>query len=484
MNLINVRIALSPLRSWEAMDLGLAALFRWRAAVYGPWLIVSLPLLAVLCIALRDHPAWIPVGLWLLKPWLARIPLFVLSRAVFGPAPGMPEVLAATPRILAKRPWLAFLSQRFSFRRALMMPVDLLEEPKYKRRASRLRVLGLGTSGAAVSTAMLLFTLFEFCLYASFGALCFYFGPETWAQALTEYGEYGVADVALAWILSATYIGAVLLIEPAFVAASFGIYLCRRTELEGWDTELGFRALGKRLLARRQQNSGSLGPVLKLGGLLFAGLLAFAPTGRATSIQSAQDPAAIVQEILATEPFDTVVTSRRWVPPDFGSNRLGQILAQLLVPAIWLALAVAIVLLIAWLAKQKRPESARTSSEKQAPRPTQAFGLDLREDSFPADIARQALQLWEAGQLRAALSLLYRGALVQLIVRDAVRIHASDTEQDCVDQVNAQGRSDKSLFFERLTEAWLYSAWGARPPTAHEGSSWCRNWSEHFGARS
>jgi hypothetical protein len=50
--------------------------------------------------------------------------------------------------------------------------------------------------------------------------------------------------------LLVAYLAAVALVEPAYVAAGFALYLGRRTVLEGWDIELEFRRLSDRIEGR------------------------------------------------------------------------------------------------------------------------------------------------------------------------------------------------------------------------------------------
>jgi len=45
----------------------------------------------------------------------------------------------------------------------------------------------------------------------------------------------------LAIASAVAYAGAVLILEPFYVAAGFGMYLNRRAELEAWDIEQEFR---------------------------------------------------------------------------------------------------------------------------------------------------------------------------------------------------------------------------------------------------
>jgi hypothetical protein len=89
MRLELLSVALRPRDPWEAMDLGVALWRRHFGAILRPWLGLSLPVF-VLAAAL----AWSIDALWLLgllmwwlKPWFDRVPIYVLSRAVFGSVP-------------------------------------------------------------------------------------------------------------------------------------------------------------------------------------------------------------------------------------------------------------------------------------------------------------------------------------------------------------------------------------------------------------
>lgn len=86
----DLQVNLRPRSSWEAMELGTALLRRHAGAVWRPWLLALLPLFAALnALAWALGQPWLAwLLLWWLKPALERIVLYVLSRAVFGQAPG------------------------------------------------------------------------------------------------------------------------------------------------------------------------------------------------------------------------------------------------------------------------------------------------------------------------------------------------------------------------------------------------------------
>lgn len=484
MKLSALRVILAPRRGWEALDLGLALLVRWRAAVYLPWLICMLPLVGFLCFALQDWPAMIPITILWLKPLTDRVVLFVLSRAVFGPLPSLSQVLMELPQLLGRRVFRALFSQRFSMRRNLVMPVDLLEAPRGRERSARLKVLSRGDAGGTSSSCLVLFAHFEFALACSILLLLVTFGPDSWSQAYSFFLEYSEVLPLLQWHWTCSYLVAWLLLEPAFVAAGFGLYLCRRTELEGWDLELGFRELAKRIEAEAKPARAPGGASRSAGLMLLLGLLVF---GASEAQAQEPEPSAarrMVLEVLDGEEFNQTVTSRTWVSDLPDSSPLDGMLVGGATILVWLAFAVFLILVIAAAARFARTRERKLIGVKTKPRPvTHAFGLDLRAESLPSDPAAQARVLWQAGQLREALSLLYRCALADLVRSDGLQLVASDTEFDAAQRVAQLEDEDKAAFFLRLTETWLYSAWGARLPAAEGGAGLVSEWTQHFGGR-
>lgn len=253
MKLETLALELRPRSSWEAMELGTALVRRHAAAIWVPWLIVT-----GLVFALLNLAAWAIGHLWLawllmwwLRPVFDRIPMYVLSRAVFGTVPRVAETLRAQLR-WGWKPMLGHLTwRRFSPMRAAMLPVDLLEQTDPARLAQRRRVIGGGISGSAVllTVACLHFLL---ALQISLVSLVVMFIPndmltevarEAWAAMETDPPTWAlIALNAVDWL-------AVAFIEPFFVGAGFGLYLNRRTQLEAWDLEIAFRRMRRRLEA-------------------------------------------------------------------------------------------------------------------------------------------------------------------------------------------------------------------------------------------
>ncbi|EJL76800.1 hypothetical protein PMI15_04873 [Polaromonas sp. CF318] len=137
--------------------------------------------------------------------------------------------------------------------------------------------------------------------------------------------------------------------------------------------------------------------------------------------------------------------------------------ARLLVWALGaLALAWLVIRIRRWA--QVRAGGGR---HRMAPLPSHIGSLDIRPESLPDDVGSAVASLWQRGQRRPALSLLYRGALSRLVHLHAVPIRNASTEGECV--ALSEGRlAPPSLdFFARLVAAWQLAAYGGRlPPTA------------------
>jgi hypothetical protein len=92
--------------------------------------------------------------------------------------------------------------------------------------------------------------------------------------------------------------------------------------------------------------------------------------------------------------------------------------------------------------------------------PTHVRDLDIRPETLPADIGRAARQLWERGEQRAALALLYRGMLSRLVHVHHVALRDSSTEGDCLALATARLPLERSAFLARLVRAWQRLGYG------------------------
>jgi hypothetical protein len=129
----------------------------------------------------------------------------------------------------------------------------------------------------------------------------------------------------------------------------------------------------------------------------------------------------------------------------------------------WLVIIAMVALLVVYLFRMfaDRRDWARAA---RAMAPTHVQDLDIRPESLPEDVGAAARALWDGGQQRAALSLLYRGLLSRLVHVHGVEIKQSSTEGDCL-QLAAQTLSPERLeFVALLIRTWQRFVYGGAEP--------------------
>ena len=471
-----LRVAVRPRTPWEAADLGLALLRAQAGPVYRAWLAVLLPLALVLTVACRNHPWMAPLIIWWLKPVLDRPVLHVLAKATFGEDTGLAGTLRGLPGYCRKGVAASLLWQRFYLERSLLLPVWQLEEPSLGAFRRRRKVLfRRGRSQAQLLCCVCL--LFNLVLAAGVLAGLAYFHPGAGGQGLLAAVFAGPGH-RLPWLdvlLGLLPTLATAAVEPVYVAAGYGLYLNRRVQLEGWDLEQAFRQLGQRARARAAQ------------GLLLALLLAAGLGLSAQAPPPASSPAkAALAEVLTSPEFATrrqtwQLRARRSAAPDLPApppawigramDRLA-LLFKWLIPAtlaLWLGLA-------AW---RHRRGLAPTLGPAPAPPPEAILGLDIRPAGLPADLPEAAARLWDQGERRAALALLYRGALAHLVHGLELPLGAGATEGECLRMGGPRLPAAGADYLARLTAAWVHVAYGGQP-AAEADRALCAAWSAHF----
>lgn len=133
---------------------------------------------------------------------------------------------------------------------------------------------------------------------------------------------------------------------------------------------------------------------------------------------------------------------------------ISQMLMWLVVATLVAVLAVVLVRLAG---KRNRGDIPRANAL-----PTHVRDLDIRPESLPADIGAAARQLWERGERRAALALLYRGLLSRLAHSFGVPIRDSSTEGDCVTLAARTLAGARIDYVRRLVSHWQLATYAGR----------------------
>lgn len=253
MKLETLTVELRPRSPWEAMELGSALVRKHAGAIWIPWLLVTGVVFVLLNLA-----AWAIGHIWLagllmwwLRPAFDRIPLYVLSRAVFGSVPRVAETLRAQ-LTWGWRPMRGHLTwRRLSPLRAVMLPIDLLEGADRARLGERRRVIGVGLGGYAVQLFVMCAN-FILAIELSLLLLTVIAVPNELLPEAARAAWAMITEAPPAWALIALNLLdwlAAAFIEPFYIGAGFGLYLNRRTQLEAWDLEIAFRRMRNRLEA-------------------------------------------------------------------------------------------------------------------------------------------------------------------------------------------------------------------------------------------
>jgi len=506
MRLSDVTVAIRPRTTWEAMDLGVLMAQQHRRLLMTSWAIVTLPVYALLTLLLWDSPSLVVFLFWWLKPAFERLPLYILSKALFGETPTLKQALRQWPALLRPQLLASLTWRRLSLSRSFLMPVVQLEGLAGEERQQRLRVL-LQRNGGAAQWLTILGVHLETVLWFGLMALFYLFVPQQVELEWDWQTLIAVAEHEWLWLehlLNFLYPLLLIIWEPIYVACGFSLYLNRRTLLEAWDIELVFRRLRQRLSAAA--------PAL---ALLVLTLLPLAPPTWAAEDDTAPDSARLLNQPLTSEasrerikaildapPFKNQETVTRyrfgeeapepaeteeapgWLKSMFNwSAKRFETIAAIIQALLWAALLGAIAWL-AWHYRERLKALANYRPTKRLPgersAPARMFGLDIREESLPDDVAASAEQLWSSAP-REALGLLYRALLSRLHHEFNMALKPADTEGQVLQRVEQLQRESLMTFSRNLTLHWQNIAYGHRPPPAHLQQELCNGWRELFG---
>jgi hypothetical protein len=165
----------------------------------------------------------------------------------------------------------------------------------------------------------------------------------------------------------------------------------------------------------------------------------------------------------------------KWVGELFGW--LGQSARYL----VWLVLAGLAAWLITFIVRMIMGNRGVLGGTKFVA-PTHVQDLDIRPESLPPDIGAAARGLWDSGETRAALALLYRGLLSRLAHVHEVAIRDSSTEGDCLVLAAKKLDARRLDYVMRLIRAWqraIYGGLAIDTPTFH---SLCEDFAAHLDA--
>ena len=503
MRLSDASVVIRPRSSWEAMDLGVLMAREHRQLLISSWALMTLPVFALLTALLWKYPSTAIFVFWWLKPAFDRLPLYILSKALFGETPSLKQAMRQWPRLLNGQLLVSLTWRRLSLSRSFVMPVSQLEGLGGQARQKRLGILLQRNAGAARWLTTLGVHL-EIGLWFGCMALFYLFIPQqlemdwNWQRlALAAHTE----GLWLEHLGNAFYALILVFWEPIYVACGFSLYLNRRTVLEAWDLELVFRRL-------RQRLSSVASLLLLITALMFLPLSppVMADASNSPRPLSTQDASQSIKGLLDKPPFKNPETVTRyrfgedkpvaertargdgklpaWLKAlldNLNSDNFKHI-AQGLEVLLWSLLIGALAMLVwryrDWLRTFVSRQERRPDKVIQAV-PTQLFGLELGSETLPDDVAGAAEQLWVT-QPRAALGLLYRGLLSRLLHDFNLPLKSADTEGEVLERIHQLQQPQLQAFSDELTRHWQNLAYGHRLPPVSVQSRLCSDWRSLF----
>jgi len=497
MELERIGVVLRPRTPREAVDLGVAMLREHAVAVWSAWFAFTLPI-AVVCIVLGSLIGLPWLGLlllWWLLPLFDRLPVFVLSRAVFDRAPGWRETLRGQRKMPWGGTWASLSWRRLDTQRALRLPLELLEGLTGQQRGPRWRVLRRNISGSATMLTYGCLQL-ELVLFFSVFLLIALFVPrELVSDPFGGLFRHNPQDSSQSLSIFVSIVGyfAMSVIEPWYVASGFGLYLTRRTQLEAWDIDLAFRRMRHRLM-----NAGRV-LALVLACVAFPQMSHAADEKPAKPEQSVQldkvfDPlrsggnsafSRAASQAYEDKRFAQPVKKLEWVlrqqadqprreTVSAGTAITGNLFAGGINILLWSLLAVAVVMLAIFAARHLR---VRTRSNGKLSEKLHTSVTELSAEApLPNDLAGVTRMLWRGGKRREALALLYRGCVEQVAAASHSGVPEDATEAECLRRARALDNEEHRQRAVAIVRTWQYAAYADRFPSDHEVEALLIGW--------
>ncbi|TCK04820.1 DUF4129 domain-containing protein [Marinobacterium mangrovicola] len=501
MNLNELQLKTRVRTPWQALDVGVLMARRWYRPMLFAWMLPALLLYGLLSLVLYDSPAWVMLGVWWCKPLLDRLPLLMLSRYIFNERPTGVFNGRSLLRLYRFDMFSALFWRRADLRRSFNLAVTVLEQQKGAARARRAAALTPGSGSAASWLTMVMLhleILVPMSIVLALGAFVgSYVDVDPDIFFTFDAGFYAhISNLALLLGMS--------VIAPLYLGCGFSLYLNRRVELEAWDLELLFREsyrrrteAGAKAAVTNSAKPAAAGAANILGLALAAsiglGLLSpLAATPVEASVYSAEAAGAEqareeIRQILETPPFVIEQQVEEWQWKDklteapepeslegwewladlagwMDQMNLGW-LFQLVEVLLWAGVGLLLFLLTRALLRHLQTYNGpEYTPPQQTTGPRVIMGMEISAGSLPDDMDAAVSRAFEQGDMRLALSLIYRHILHLLVDGRRVPLESWYTELECAAAVRAQPELKVDNRFDELTRLWLRLAYAHQLP--------------------
>lgn len=132
---------------------------------------------------------------------------------------------------------------------------------------------------------------------------------------------------------------------------------------------------------------------------------------------------------------------------------------------VWAGAAVLAGILVVYILRILRAARADAAGDVLSA-PTHVRDLDIRPEMLPDNIGQAARALWDRGEHRAALALLYRGLLSRLAHVHRLPIRDSTTEGDCLTLAGTHLTEQRRAYTAQLVRVWQRAVYGGEDAPA------------------
>lgn len=272
MNLDKLTVNIRPLKSFQAIDLGLMMARCWFKSLWLLWWQRILPILILIVVFLLGM-SWVDGqfsndidDIWVISTWLviwwfkpyADIPMVIfLSQKLFDEQYTRQNAWQQNKALSIKPIFLLLTRYRLGLNRQILMPIFILEQQSHRLMMQRLSVLSLSQKNA-ITWHTLTFVAMEWLLYIGLTITILQMMPQHFTEGMLFISWLEIFPIWLEILLLIMYIGILSILSPFYVASGFAMYVCKRSLLEGWDIELKFHKLNQRFFTTQQKKLNQL----------------------------------------------------------------------------------------------------------------------------------------------------------------------------------------------------------------------------------
>lgn len=257
MQLDNMRVAIRPMSTAQAVDLGFMMARHWFVPLWKIWVGMAFPIfvlyLLVIIIDSRDMDSLTLTTIagmvfWWLKPIYEKPLVEWLGQALFDNQLSVKTSIKQGWKNFFRHAGKLLIRHRLSPSRQLILPILQLENLTQAHQFNqRIRLLQRG-QGSGVTWHTLIMVHLEFVISVGIIVYLYQLIPQELiaSQGLFQSMDHTQTLLVIAWAF--LYFFTLSIVAPFFICGGFCIYLTKRCLLEGWDIELIFRQLGTRFI--------------------------------------------------------------------------------------------------------------------------------------------------------------------------------------------------------------------------------------------